>query len=321
MENFKLTLGKNGIKPKLRIGDDQNKFQIVVDTRITGGTGSNSNTFVLPTVGAGYNALVEWGDGSSQRITGTPGNVTKIYSRPGIYTVKIGGLFPRIYFGIGGDCLKLKEIKNWGNNVWSSMQSAFKGCENMIGTYTDIPNTYSVTNMNYMFGSCRLFNSPVNFDTSNVTDMGYMFYVCNSFNQPVNFNTSKVTYMAVMFYQATVFNQPLNWNTSSLENTSLMFPNANNFNQDISQWDITKLTTANNMFLATLLFSTTNYDKILDSTTGWASQSVQNSVVFGGPPCKYTKAPSNAATGRAHLTDSIGSGGHGWTITDGGPTP
>lgn len=294
MGNFKLTLGKNGIIPKLRIGDDQNKFQIVINTTITGGTGSNSNTFVLPTFGAGYNALVEWGDGSSQRIIGTPGNVTKIYSRPGIYTVKIGGLFPRIYFNNVRDKLKLKEIKNWGNIVWGSMVFSFFGCENMVATYKDSPVLTNCVGYRQMFQNCYRFNGVVDgWNLSVGGSMYMMFRGCSSFNKPVNnivvSNTVEYSYL---FYQCSIFNQDLsNWNFT--------------YGSDFTS------------FLSSTSMSVNNYDKLLISIS---NQNVKNNVAFGCS-AKYTKSPSDASTGRAHLADSIGSGGHGWTITDGGPTP
>jgi hypothetical protein len=63
-------------------------------------------------------------------------------------------------------------------------------------------------------------------------------------------------------------------------------------------------------------FSQTNYDLVLNSTTGWPSQSLQSNVPFRADTC-YSSA---GVSGRAYLT-----GTKGWTITDLGlctsPTP
>ena len=50
-----------------------------------------------------------------------------------------------------GDKLKITDIKQWGDVVWSSFQNAFYGCSNMLTTATDAPNLSSVTDMGSMF--------------------------------------------------------------------------------------------------------------------------------------------------------------------------
>jgi len=49
----------------------------------------------------------------------------------------------------------------------------------------------------------------------------------------------------------------------------------------------------------------------------WANQDVKNSVIFNAGDAKYTGGGA-AAAARAALVLAVGSGGHGWTITDGG---
>jgi surface protein len=284
--------------------------------------GSAGNTIIIPTTGAGYYCCIEWGDGSFTNHVGTPGNITHVYSSAGIKTIKISGLFPRVYFNATGDRVKLMSIEQWGNIIWDSMLNAFYGCANLTGNYTDIPNTSAVINMQSMFRGCTLFNSAVNFDTSNVTDMSYMFRGPSAFNKSPSFNTGNVISMSNMFRNCASFNSPLSFNTAKVTDMSAMFSGCLIFNQDISGWNVQLVTTMSGMLSSCLVFSTLNYDKILNNITGWSSQPVKNTVTFGvNSTTKYTKAPSNAATGRAHLVLAVGGGGHGWTITDGGPTP
>jgi uncharacterized delta-60 repeat protein len=103
----------------------------------TANSGSASDTFILPTTGSGYNFTVEWGDNTSDSYNGTPGNITHVYSTPGIKQINISGIFPRIYFNNAGDRMKIISIEQWGENNFSTMQNAFKGCGNLISLPLD----------------------------------------------------------------------------------------------------------------------------------------------------------------------------------------
>jgi len=255
------------------------KFTILIDTTKSG---SASNTFILPTVGAGYNAVVEWGDGTSQTITGTPGNVTKVYSTPGTYEIKISGLFPSIYFNNGGDCAKLIEIKNWGSIVWGSMRGAFFGCYNMIASWKDNPNLSVATDISWMFFGCMSLNYAINFNTSHIIDCNRMFVNCITFNKPINIDTTNITNMTQMFGNCYVFDQDIsNFNIESVTNMTGMFVGANNL-------------------------STTNYNLLLIS---WATQNVKSNVPFDAGDAQCSGV--DAKTARLHLINT-----HGWTITD-----
>ena len=290
------------------------RFKITVDTTKAG---SAADTFVLPCISSGYNAYVDWGDGGAeQNITGSPGNVSHTYAAPGTYQIKIRGVFGRIYFNNTGDCLKLMSIDNWGNKAWLGFISSFRGCANMEGTYTDIPNTTAVTEMTTTFGNCAKFNSAVGFNTANVTNMAQMFQGCTIFNQSVaSFNTAKVTNMASMFFECLAFNQDVsNFNTALVTTMAYMFYKCYAFNQDVSGWNIEKVANMTSMFQNANLLSTSNYDKLL---IAWGAQNVTNTVTFHAGDALYTDG-GDAEAARTHLATATGDGGHGWTITDGG---
>jgi len=104
-------------------------FTITVDTTKAG---SASNTMIIATNGSGYNCSIDWGDGDTTLHSGTPGNITHVYSVGGIKQIKINGLFPTIYFNNSGDKAKLISINNWGDVGFTSMDGAFAGCTNLV---------------------------------------------------------------------------------------------------------------------------------------------------------------------------------------------
>ena len=307
----------------------ETEFKITV---ITTKAGSAPDTFVLPLQVGATSMTVYWGDGNSDVITAyNQAELTHVYASSGTYQISLDGSFYGIRFANGGDCLKLASIDNWGTNQWGTMNFAFGGCTNMIGTYTDSPdlsltlnlgwifyrcssfnsdvswNTSNVTSMYGMFNYCSLFNQSVSsFDTSNVVDMTVMFFGAYAFNQSVsNFNTSNVGGMASMF-RASSFNQPIsNFDTSNVVSMGYMFFQNSSFNQDISSWDITSLTSASIMLYGTA-FSKTNYDLLLPAWDAYGT----SGITFHAGNAHY----SAGAPTIAH--DAMVS--RGWTITDGG---
>ena len=86
-----------------------------------------------------------------------------------------------------------------------------------------------------------------------------------------------------------------------------MLNNVDAFDQDLSNWNVTSVTQADNFMANANGLSTTNYDRTL---SGWSSQSVNNgvSIHFGG-------SQYSTATGLAYRNALVSAG---WTITDGG---
>ncbi|MEO9893799.1 BspA family leucine-rich repeat surface protein [Aurantibacter sp.] len=235
---------------------------------------SNDNQITIPTYpGESYNYTVDWGDGSTD--SNLSGNSTHTYDEPGIYTVRITGDFPRIYFNkisYGsnlGDEEKLISIEHWGENQWTSMDYAFSGCINLKLNAIDSPNLSTVFSANYMFYRCYSFNgapSDSNWDVSKITSMYFMFADSN-FNQDIStWNVSNVTNMASMF-QGTNFKYDINnWDVSNVRSMASMFSNSQ-FNEDISSWDVSRVQDMNYMFFNTYF----NHD-----ISGWDVSDVRN---------------------------------------------
>jgi surface protein len=146
--------------------------------------------------------------------------------------------------------------------------------------------------------------------------MNIMFRNADSFNQNINnWDVSNVTTMFIMFADTTNFNQPLSdWNVSKVTNMSGMFSGATSYNQPIGNWNISGVTNFTNFMLGKTNsnYSTTNLDAIYN---GWSTKNPKTGITVNFGSIKYTSASS---AGKAILTGSTGSGGYGWTITDGG---
>ena len=216
----------------------------------------SNESITIPTFGFVYNYSVDWGDGSLLS-TGQTGNSTHIYANAGFHTVSITGTFSRIYFRGSVDAAKIIEISQWGNNSWTSMESAFYNCANLNSTALDAPVLSGVTDMSNMFFGCNSFNpagAPATalstWNTGNVTDMTNMFFGASSFNQYIgNWNTASVKSMKNMFSKATSFNQNIgSWNTAAVNDMSNMFGETTSFNQNIGSWNTASVKTMYGMF-------------------------------------------------------------------------
>jgi len=296
----------NSIVADTDINITSEDFIILINTNNTGVT--NSSQILLPIQGTSM--VIDWGDGSIQTVTqnnvpnNTIGgsNVSHTYSTPGAYIVKISKQIVRIAFAGGGDRLKILEVMNWGDCVWSSFDSAFQGCTNLDVTATDSPTLTSVTTFLRMFQSCTLLTnsngSIGNWNTSNVINMVQMFAVAVSFNQNIgSWNTGNVTNMSFMFlnarnfnnggnssinnwntsnvtsfesmFQSTPFNQPIgNWNLSSATRIDSMFTFNSSFNQDIGNWNTSNITNMIQAFYGAGSFNNGGSSSINNWNTG-----------------------------------------------------
>lgn len=253
---------------------------------------TDANTSVtIPLTGLGYDFSIDWGDGSIQTYSGSPGNINHTYLSSGIKTIRIQPNiltgFPRIYVNNTPSLRdNLMSIENWGSGQWGlSLEGAFFGAKNLEVNATDIPvfslttsfksmfqncalireirrlnewDVSKVENMQNMFSGAVVFNSNISkWKVSNVKNMSGMFFNAHAFNQDLsNGNVSKVTTMKSMFSGATVFNSNISqWNVSSSANMSFMFQNAIAFNQDLSKWDVSGVTNMSGMFARAFVFN------------------------------------------------------------------
>jgi len=271
-------------------------YQILVKTDNAGT--SSSTQFTLPATGT-YD--VDWGDGTVETKTGV---ATHTYASVGNYVIKVTGGLTAITFNNGGDRLKLLEIQNWGDIAWSTMGSAYFGCSNMQGTFTDTPDLSAVTTMREMFRAASVFNRDIGgWDTSNVEQMAFMLREASAFNQDIG-----------------------GWDTSNATTMREMFRAASVFNQDIGGWSLRLAgVDMSNMIFNQSAMSGENYSRTL---IGWANYVSSNSntpssINFHGGVNQYNNTAyttgatyNDAVAARAYLTSL--SPGPAWTITDGG---
>ncbi|NER11864.1 BspA family leucine-rich repeat surface protein [Leptobacterium flavescens] len=245
----------------------------------------------LPLVSSGvYDFTVDWGDGSSGRLTDfqQTDQKTHTYSEAGTYTISISGEINGWSFGFpdGESRSEIIEINSWGPlRLGSRTSMHFNGCNNLRITAPDLLNTSevtsfrksfqacssltivprmeewdmsSVTDMNGMFGDATNFNQNIrNWDVSNVRSMRSMFHQALNFNGNIeNWNVSNVTDMAYMFNRASAFNRDIgNWNVSSVDNMKSMFSEASVFDQNIGNWNVSRVTDMRAMFYNAFAFN------------------------------------------------------------------
>lgn len=250
-------------------------------------TVGSGQSFQLPTVSSGtYDAIIEWGDTTSNALTvWNEAGRTHTYTTGGTYEVRISGVFDEWRVNNYADRFKITEVKQWGVlSFGTSAFAAFRGCSNLIITANDLLDTSLLISMNGMFQDCSsivtipnldlwdvnnvqfygsegvgMFSGCSNFNqnienwsinTSEDVDMRFMFNGCFAYNQPLNgWNVSRVINMRAMFRSCSIFNKPLNnWNVVNVANMSVMFEQTNQFNQSLNDWNVASLNSCGSMF-------------------------------------------------------------------------
>lgn len=280
--------------PGSDVGTTGTEFITTWDTTKPGASGGSA--IRLPLIAAGtYNFTVDWGDGSTDTITGSNWNTanTHSYSAPGTYTVTIEGQISGFTFNDGGDGDKLIDVAAWGPlELTYGYEGYFAGADNLNFTATDAP----------VFGSgASLYQA---------------FYGADSFNSPIgHWDVSGITDISWAFQHAAVFNQDLSdWDVSNVVNMRSAFWGATAFNQDIGDWDISSVNSVSSQSMANLFQSVTLSTPVYNSIlTKFAAKNKSN-IYFCGGGSQYSPGPPAAARQALIDTDS-------WTLcTDGGET-
>jgi surface protein len=223
---------------------------------------SAADQITLPLVETGvYNFTVDWGDSTSHSITTwNDPNITHTYPAPGLYTVKITGIFEGFRFNFTGDRLKLLEVSEWGALTIGVHDAAFAGAANLVVTASDLLDLSGTTSLWRMFHSCHSLQqipSIVEWDTSRIENWQEMFRGAVQFNQNIGMlDVSGGKNFFAMFHTNSVFNQDISaWDMSKAENLGFMFRGAIIFNQPIGSWDTTSVTNMNQTFYQAQAFN------------------------------------------------------------------
>jgi len=228
-------------------------FIIEIDSTESGV--SNTDQFQFTGAEGDYDVVAKQNGVVIETFNNLSDESTITFATSGIYDLEVmpkdSNGFNIIRFGGGGDKDKMLDIKLWGTIVWSTFNSAFNNCDNMLVTATDIPDLSQVTSLKSMFEEATSVNPDVsNWDTSNVTDMEALFLRAASANPNTsNWDVSNVTDMRRMFRQASSANPDTsNWNVSSVTDMSYMFESASSANPNTSNWDVSNVTDMRRMF-------------------------------------------------------------------------
>ena len=252
---------------------------------------SASNQFLIKTVSGGYNYDVDWGDGNTD--TGLTGDITHTYLSAGTYTVKISGLFPRLYAFGATDTNKILDILNWGNIVWGNgLDWMFYNADSLTTlSATDTPDFSNTTILSKFFRASNNFvggGNIENWDVSNINSFSSVFEG-TKFNADISgWDVSTATNFQAMFNGNQQFNQDISgWDIQNVTNMVQMFLASSSFNQNLGNWEIASLTSAVQMFYSSGM-STANYT---DTIVGWA-----NYVFTNGLPLNVNMGAQNART-------------------------
>jgi len=321
---------------KLSGGGNTDAFIIEVKTNNAGT--SNDNQFQFTGAEGDYDVVAKQNGTQLATFNDLSGAETITLPSSGVYDLEIKAKevngFNRIKFDNGGDNSKITDIIQWGTIVWSSFRDAFRGCENMLVTATDIPDLSNVTDMSNMFRDASSANPDVsNWDVSSVIDMGIMFFNASSANPDTsNWDVSSVTDMYAMFLGASSANPDTsNWDVSSVTAMSFMFRNASSANPNTSNWDVSNVNDMRFMFYEASSANpdTSNWDvsSVTDMSSmfqgsnlsvnnltacyeNWSQLNLQQNVEFSAGSTKYN---SSGQAGRDILVNT-----YNWIIEDGG---
>jgi len=176
-------IGWGSIYDKSNAGETLLKSDLNIDAFIievdTTKAGTPSDQFQFTGAVGDYDVIAKQNDIVVATFDNLSGAETITLPSSGVYDLEVSAKevngFNRIRFNNSGDKLKITDIKQWGNIVWSSFQRAFRGCSNMIITGTDVPNLNFLSELDFMFFSASIVNPNMkNWDVSNVTKMSRM---------------------------------------------------------------------------------------------------------------------------------------------------
>ncbi|MCT4615835.1 MAG: BspA family leucine-rich repeat surface protein [Marinifilaceae bacterium] len=199
-----------------------------------------------------------------------------VYAEPGLQTIRIKGMKNKLFPYGSTDELKnmIIDIRQWGTNLWFSMDFMFEGCSNLQTiSAKDNPNLSKCTSARGMFKDAISFNANIgNWETSNIKDMSEMFLNATNFNCDLNsWKVQNVETMEFMFSAAVKFNGDIkDWNVEKVKDFNYMFRAAFSFNQNISGWDLSASDYVKDMFngcsalnqdLSTLIISRNHVDE------------------------------------------------------------
>ena len=188
-------------------------------------------------------------------------------SKPeGAYDLNVGINYPGWWYGQSGKIKTVVFDASFANARPTSCYCWFSGCYNLTEIKgIEYLNTENVTNMGFMFNSCKVLTSLnlSNFNTEKVTDMQGMFGECSDLTSLdlTSFNTAEVTKMDNMFKSCDALTSLdiSNFNTAKVTDMNYMFYGCYALTSlDLTSFNTAEVTDMSNMFR--LCYSLTSLD-------------------------------------------------------------
>lgn len=186
-----------------------------------------SGSFTFPAGNSGvYNAVIDWGDGSSVSIITAYDDLdlTHVYVA-GTYNITVTGNFPWFYVNDGAVKTYLNKLIQWGV-VISKTESMFYGCSNATSTLPEIPNYITNIETNAFRNSGFTGNLILH---NEITDIGVAaFWGCDGFTGNLSIPNS-VTTIGDAAFRDCDFNGTLSLGTGLTTMGVSVFFNCNGF--------------------------------------------------------------------------------------------
>jgi surface protein len=233
---------------------------------------TSGTTVSLPLWYGSINAVIDWGDGTTQTVTSTPNaktSLVKNYGTSGTRTIYIKGFIQHWGYATAAqfDANTATVAKGFGYEVQAfgaiGIQSLIAYSSNVGNngfTPVSIPNT--VTDISYFYYA----STPANperlqyWNTSNIQKMEGVFRLSQGDLSAIpitGWNTGSVTTMRRMFRNSGTtgtganFNADISgWDVSNVQDFSEMFRDTSSFQRNLSSWDVSSGTNFAFMFSA-----------------------------------------------------------------------
>lgn len=139
-----------------------------------------ANTLTLPTYGSSiyaFDAVVEWGDGTTSEITSyNDADLTHYYASNGTYQVNISGTWESFSVQNGSMRLLLRKVINWGDVDLKVLSNGFMGCNN-LNELPDASLPSSIMNCSSAFRYCYALTALPESMFSNVPNLTSLYLI------------------------------------------------------------------------------------------------------------------------------------------------
>ncbi|MFT7443017.1 MAG: surface protein [Maribacter sp.] len=212
--------------------------------------------------------------------------ISTTFKELGIHEIEISGIFPAFDYSLFSDARKnLRDIKQFGDIKFQTFETAFYGCTNLIGNFSDTPNLSECISLQGIFQNCTDFNADLsNWDVSTINDLSFAFENCTNFTSDLsNWNVLNLQSLQHTFFNCTNFNSDLSrWNTRYLNNLENTFYDAINFNSDLSKWN-----TQNVFTLSGTFYNCSKFNSLLNdwdvSNVRYLDSTFERCSIFNSP--------------------------------------